>query len=643
MTQPRVTVYLIQRKRRTQGGVVPYFYLSWRDPGGRQRMVSLGRCSKLSKAQAKAARAKHEEAVNGEEHDQYGLDAAGGTINLPPSADAGDDITVTDTDGNGSKGVAMDGTGSGDPDGSIDVYRWFDGFVLLATGVSPTIDFEVGSREVTLEVEDDEGTIDADTVTVTVNSPPTAAAGPDQDLVDANDNGLEPVDFDGSASSDADGSIVAYSWSEDGSEIATGMRPNNVLLGLGTHEITLEVIDDDGAAHTDTMTVKVNSPPVMPEPGGGSVTVQARYGNHVAVEGFGAGTGNVTVAFTDPGAGPTCGSFKTQNGGGNPGCDLHPGWMTKATGSGGPAEVAIRDITIVGFDTMAETVEVSVDHADGELNFGCDGTVAIAYEFDVDDGASAIRMIAGPDATIDFSEPGPCAGLFDDTIVDLEYGHPVYVTAWDSDGDRTLEIREIQDPFECPTATTPFIDVSPTSFAYDDIKCIYGLDLTTGTSDTTYSPGDYVTREQMAAFLARSARLLGVDIPGATHPFVDVSPTSFAYDDIALIHTLGVTTGTSDTTYSPGAYVTREQMAAFIARLFSVLLGTPSVPVLALTVDTPFTDVPMTSFAYDDVGRIYGLDITTGTSPVTYAPAEYVTREQMASFLARLLRILLFA
>ncbi len=66
MTKQRVTVYLIQRKRPTKSGVVPYFYLSWRDPGGRQRMESLGRCSKMSKAQAKAARAEKEEAANGE-------------------------------------------------------------------------------------------------------------------------------------------------------------------------------------------------------------------------------------------------------------------------------------------------------------------------------------------------------------------------------------------------------------------------------------------------------------------------------------------------------------------------------------------------------------------------------------------------
>jgi hypothetical protein len=184
--------------------------------------------------------------------------------------------------------------------------------------------------------------------------------------------------------------------------------------------------------------------------------------------------------------------------------------------------------------------------------------------------------------------------------------------------------------------------VSPGSFAYADIACIYGLGLTIGTSDMTYSPHDLVTREQMAAFLARVARLLGAVDPGTADPFVDVSANSFARYDIALMYSLGVTQGTSPTTFSPHDYVTREQMAAFLARLYAVLLGSAAGPVTAVVASTPFDDVAATSFAADDVGRIYGLNITTGTSATTYSPDVPVTREQMAAFLARLVRVLNF-
>ena len=57
----------------------------------------------------------------------------------------------------------------------------------------------------------------------------------------------------------------------------------------------------------------------------------------------------------------------------------------------------------------------------------------------------------------------------------------------------------------CPSGGTPFVDIGG-SFAAADIACIYALDITTGTSPTTYDPTGLVTREQMAAFLARVLR-----------------------------------------------------------------------------------------------------------------------------------------
>jgi hypothetical protein len=54
----------------------------------------------------------------------------------------------------------------------------------------------------------------------------------------------------------------------------------------------------------------------------------------------------------------------------------------------------------------------------------------------------------------------------------------------------------------------PLVDVSSLSFAVSDIGCIFGLGITVGTSGSTYSPDEFVTREQMAAFVARLVRAL---------------------------------------------------------------------------------------------------------------------------------------
>ena len=59
---------------------------------------------------------------------------------------------------------------------------------------------------------------------------------------------------------------------------------------------------------------------------------------------------------------------------------------------------------------------------------------------------------------------------------------------------------------DCPSGETPFTDVAATSFAGADIECIFALEITTGVSSTAYGPAQNVTREQMAAFLGRLYR-----------------------------------------------------------------------------------------------------------------------------------------
>jgi hypothetical protein len=180
----------------------------------------------------------------------------------------------------------------------------------------------------------------------------------------------------------------------------------------------------------------------------------------------------------------------------------------------------------------------------------------------------------------------------------------------------------------CAMSGHGFVDVAG-SFAEEDISCIKDLRITTGTSTTTYSPADPVTREQMAAFIARTWEQLGQTCPSEPHGFNDVPDTSFANDAIGCIKALGITTGTSSTTYSPADLVTREQMAAFIARMWTAAGNQcPTTP-------HGFNDVPATSFANDAIGCIKALGITTGTSTTTYSPANIVTREQMAAFIAR--------
>jgi hypothetical protein len=128
------------------------------------------------------------------------------------------------------------------------------------------VTFAVGTHTVTLTVTDDQGATDTDEVVITVeaapagNQPPTANAGPNQTVTDADDGGDEDVTLDGSGSTDSDGTIASWVWTESAVQIATGESPT-ATFGVGTHTVTLTVTDDQGATDTDNVVITVEAAP----------------------------------------------------------------------------------------------------------------------------------------------------------------------------------------------------------------------------------------------------------------------------------------------------------------------------------------------------------------------------------------------
>jgi Tol biopolymer transport system component len=90
--------------------------------------------------------------------------------------------------------------------------------------------------------------------TITLNQTLVANAGPDQILTDNDNNGSEQVTLNGSGSTG--GTIASYLWLENGVTVATGAAPT-LNLAVGTHEITLIVIDDNDVQSSDTTIIKI--------------------------------------------------------------------------------------------------------------------------------------------------------------------------------------------------------------------------------------------------------------------------------------------------------------------------------------------------------------------------------------------------
>jgi hypothetical protein len=124
--------------------------------------------------------------------------------------------------------------------------------------------------------------------------------------------------------------------------------------------------------------------------------------------------------------------------------------------------------------------------------------------------------------------------------------------------------------------------------------------------------------------------------------FTDIATLSQASQDaINQLKALGITTGTSATTYSPADTVSRVNMAQFLARFLNLAIQGPGgggKPNSFAGDDSQFTDLGAVSVdGFNAVYDLFELGVTTGTSATTFSPFDAVTREQMAAFIARTL------
>jgi len=111
----------------------------------------------------------------------------------------------------------------------------------------------------------------------------------------------------------------------------------------------------------------------------------------------------------------------------------------------------------------------------------------------------------------------------------------------------------------------PFTDVQPSDYYYNAVLWAVEQGITTGLNATTFGPDVTVTRGQVATFLYRAASAAK---PNTFNPFTDVKTTAYNYDAILWAYDNRITTGTSDTTFSPDAYCTRAQIVTFLYRYY---------------------------------------------------------------------------
>ena len=196
--------------------------------------------------------------------------SSGAVANTAPVADAGGPYSV-------NQGVALglDGSASTDPDGTIISYAWDceDDGTVDVVGTSPTGDTctyaNVATVTLRVTVTDNAGGTSSATASVDVtNTAPAANAGGPY-----TENQGEAVALDGSASSDADGSIALYEWdcTNDGTYDASSASPTDstcTYANVGAFTVKLQVTDDDGGTDSALANVTVTNTPPTADAGG---------------------------------------------------------------------------------------------------------------------------------------------------------------------------------------------------------------------------------------------------------------------------------------------------------------------------------------------------------------------------------------
>ncbi len=114
-----------------------------------------------------------------------------------------------------------------------------------------------------------------------------------------------------------------------------------------------------------------------------------------------------------------------------------------------------------------------------------------------------------------------------------------------------------------PSSTNnPFTDVKPTDYFYKPVLWAKENGITSGKTATTFEPGSPCTRGQIVTFLWIAK---GRPEPSSTeNPFTDVKTTDYFFKPVLWAKENGITSGTSATSFSPGNTCTRAQAMTFL-------------------------------------------------------------------------------
>lgn len=178
-----------------------------------------------------------------------------------------------------------------------------------------------------------------------------------------------------------------------------------------------------------------------------------------------------------------------------------------------------------------------------------------------------------------------------------------------------------------------FHDLDRNAWSYDGIAYCVARGLMSGTDTHTFTPGGVTTRAQLVQVLYNLAG--EPDMTGVTAPFTDAR-SGWYRDAVAWAYRTGVVSGTSDTTFSPNQAVTREQIAVILMAFAAQVPGAerPAAPAdLAAFPD----GAQVSGWARDAMADAVALGVLGGAEvngTLWLRPQGQATRAEVATVLA---------
>ena len=180
------------------------------------------------------------------------------------------------------------------------------------------------------------------------------------------------------------------------------------------------------------------------------------------------------------------------------------------------------------------------------------------------------------------------------------------------------------------TGGLPFTDVKANDWFYDSVKYVYEQGLMAGTSTTTFSPDAEITRGMIVSILWRQAGAPDMEDEIWGYPYADVDAEAYYGTAVYWARLNGIAFGYGNNEFGPTDPITREQLAVILWRYAGSPAASGSL--------AGYTDAGSVSgYAVDALRWAVSEGIVSGTSIATLSPQGSATRAQAAAMLQRYL------